>query len=449
MNRLAPLLVLLTACAPEAEAPKPPEPSHVTALPEASPGVVNETPETVSKPEPSFKPIAPADPPKVRVFAWGECRYPSIQILDGELFTVRHEFHQGSGYPAFDPIIQRIGPDGRVVEDLRYELSWAQPFEGETLRFPPRRLIQFAGRVPDDLFAIVDYSFREIDGVRLASRKDGKWTMIRMLGPNSVWGGVWPWADGSTLALVDAWKRNGTYETRMPVIRGPGKGPSLEGLRSKPGCKDVNLRAVDVSEQGPVTALAKCDQWWLARWSPEDLQGSATPLGKDIRGGEFELDTDGNGYVSLYGVGLHRLQDGALTKLESPGVSAKDLAVDANGALWFSYASSVFRQSEDRWEKESVEKVVTLSGIEGSSPLVVDSLGDVHARTDDGAWHAITLQQPDPEGTRVDALQAEAAGMGDVWIAGKYTRYMKGRKMQRKFGVLYGGRGDGDAIVCK
>ncbi len=449
MNRLATVLVLLTACAPEGQGLTPPERTDALASDEVSPEVVEEAPTPQPQPGPALKPIAPADPPTVRVFAWGECRYPSIQILGDELFTVHHEFHQGSGYPAFDPIIQRIGPDGTVAQDLRYELSWAQPFEGEALRFPPRRLVQFAGRSPDDLFAIVDYAFRDIDGVRIASRKNGSWTMIRMLGPNAVWGGVWPWADGSTLALVDAWKRNGTYETRLPVIRGSGKGPSLDILRSKPGCKRVSLRAVDVSEQGPVTALAKCDQWWLARWSPDDLDGTLTALGDGIEGGEFELDPDGNGYVSLYGVGLYRLQDGALTKLEGAGTWVKDLAVDANGSVWLLSGGSVFRQNENGWEKESIEKVKTLSGIEGSSPLVVDSMGDLHARTDDGAWHPIALEQPDPKGTRVEVLQAEAAGMGDVWVAGKYSRYTKGRKVQRKFGVLYAGRGDGDATVCR
>ena len=310
-------------------------------------------------------------------------------------------------------------------------------------------MVQFGGRWPDDLFAIVDYAYRDIDGVRIAARKNGKWTMIRMLGPNSVWGGVWPWANGSTLALVDAWKRNGTYETRLPVVRGAGKGPSLDDLRSKPGCKDVSFRAIDVSEQGPVTALAKCDDWWLARWSPDDLQGSATALGGDIDGGEFELDADGNGYVSLYGVGVHRLEDGGLTKLEGADARAKDLAVDANGALWVASGGRVLRQSEDGWVQESIEQVTTLSGVAGSSPLVVDSAGDLHGRTEDGAWHPIALAQPDPKGTRVEVLQAEAAGMGDVWVAGKYSRYRKGRKVLRKFGVLYGGRGDGETVVCR
>lgn len=449
MNRLATLLVLLTACAPESEGPEPPERTDAPASADATAVVVDPTPARTAEAPRVLKPIAPAEPPTVRVFAWGECRDPSFQMLDGELFTVHHAYHKGSGHPAYDAIIQRIGPDGRVVEDLRYELEMTQPFEGETLRFAPRRLVQFGGRWPDDLFAIVDYAYREIDGVRLATRKNGKWTMVRMLGPNSVWGRIWPWANGSTLALVDAWKRNGTYETRLPVIRGAGKGPSLDRLRSKPGCEDVSLRAIDVSEQGPVTALAKCDQWWLARWTPDDLDGSATALDGDIDGGELRLDADGNGYVSLYGVGLHRLEGGSLTKIEGTGPRTRHVAVDANGALWALSGGRVIRQSENGWITESIEDVTSLAGVARSSPLVGNSLGELHGRTEDGAWHPIALEQPDPKGTRVKVVEAGAAGMGDVWVAAEYSRYWKGRKVLRKFGVLYGGRVTGEAIVCR
>lgn len=450
------LLSLVAACATETSPSVDPPAAEPNAAVAQKPDAVETEPGPEPEPEPAaapeLKPIAPEVAPKVSPMVWGECRRPGVTTIDDQVFAHYMVYNQkrSGGY---DGVIHRMGADGSIAEELRYDVApQVRLEEGHKFRPPPQRLRQLGGRWPDELFAVVDYSARDYEGSRIARWKDGAWDVVKLFGHDAQWAAVWPWHEGSTLALLRQWK-NGNQHPRMAVVRGAGKGPSLKLLRRKAGCDPEQLDFTDihVSPAGPIWGLVQCKGTWMVGWTPEDREGRLVSLSKQRSQGELELDDNGNGYIGLHGGnsgGLYTWKDGVATQTEAPGNAPRDLAIDANGALWLTDQGKVYRQGNDGWQDE-IGDVASLSGVEGSSPIVHLRDKGLQARIADGTWHPMELSQPDPKGEELEVLDVVVPASGDVWVAAKYRRYFKGKKVLRKFGAIYTQRPVTKPMKCK
>lgn len=403
-------------------------------------------------PAPTPKQIAPTHSPELRVLEWGECADPAVDVVGEQVFA-RHMVRSKKNADGYDAVIRRMGRDGSVVQELRFDVTpMVRLSKTQNFRPAPQHVRKLGGRWPDGLFALVHYSHRNYEATRIARWSGEAWDVSNLLGHSAQWSAIWPWHDGTTLGLLRK-LNNGRNRLRMAVVEGPGKGPLLTAVKRKKGCNTENLEFADihVSEAGPVWGLVACESTWMVGWTPEDREGVIVLLSDHATSGELDLDEKGNGFIGLDGGeagGLYRWRDGTATRMESPGDAPHNLTRDANGAVWLVEEHTVYRQHAGGWQSE-ISGATQLGGVGGSSPIVELLGGDLRARTSDGTWHVVDLPQPDPKGSRPDPVDIVVPESGDVWVTAKYRRQSKGKNVQRKFGVIYTQRSVGTSMKCK
>ncbi len=430
MKRIT-ILVFLSACTPELTTPAPAPSAPGDGLaPAAAPApevgaAVVETPAA----DPTPQPMGLAEPPTLKMSLFGECKNPGIDIVDDEVFVHHREY------------VHRMGPDGTPAQTLPFGLRFPA---SDSYRPLPTSFRQVGGRWPDQFYAVADYSHRDFDGVKLARWQDGKWTFANVFGRAWDYTAVWPWQNASILTLASTWTDAGNSGPRFGIVRGAGKGPITKGAMRKAECEGYEFEVVHVSPTGPVTAIISCTNTLLARWEPDDREGTSVRL-NDGPGGNIEmaLDQRGDGYIALEAKPdiLFRWKDGTLSEQPLPKLGhVTALALSPAGEPWMVAGGTLHRHEDGTWQQEELPgdaAVTSLAGVSVSAPWAIRNDKTLWARLADGTWTAIDIPPVGPKRTDPIPVSVTVRKPGDAWLIAKYRKLWRGKKTMRQVRAIY------------
>ncbi|MCX4247384.1 hypothetical protein [Paraliomyxa miuraensis] len=437
-------LLLATACTPEATStPNPPESAPSLAAseptPASAPAPASEAapePAPAPEPEPAPEPVAPnAEPASLRLAFHGKCDYIDVSTVDDQTFV-----HYRSNNK--DHLL-RLGASGELIEPIPvgFEDQWHDAID------------HALGRWPDQLLVMIESDARDGTWRWLYRQTAEGWKQIKTLGEDTNYHDAWPWIDGSILAHVETGMDEGR-RSRLAVVRGEGKGPSLAKVQRAGKCEPYELYIADVAvlADGTVMASVDCNDAWVATWRPGDREGTVKRFsGDDYYTFHFRLDDQGRGFV-LSGTDLLRWSDGDVTAVEPPKGRGQPEFDARNGVAWVVRGDQLWRHGEAGWEAIPTpegRRIGSVAGLEHGTPWLRFRDDTVAMQTTDGMWHDVPLP-PAPESEQSPkVVRLDVIAPGDAWIASKYVGQRKGAKSRgTKLRALYTTRAGATPQVC-